>query len=60
MALRLRRSQFMFDYFHGQEAEERGIQRLVDELVPGAPKPPDTGLKPAPAPAPWSPPRFPT
>ena len=60
MALRLRRSQFMFDYFHGQEAEERGIQRLVGELVPVPPKPADTGLKPAPAPAPWSPPRFPT
>ena len=60
MALRLRRSQFMFDYFHGQEAEERGIQRLVDELVPSPPKPPDPSIKPAPPPAPWSPPRFPT
>ena len=60
MALRLRRSQFMFDYFYGQEAEERGIERLVNELVPAPPKTPDPGQKPAPAPAPWSPPRFPT
>jgi magnesium chelatase subunit I len=34
MALRLRRSQFMFDYFHSQEAEETGIARLVDEMTP--------------------------
>jgi magnesium chelatase subunit I len=60
MALRLRRSQFMFDYFHGQEAEERGIQRLVDELLPAPPRASDTSIKPAPAPPPWSPPRFPT
>jgi len=60
MALRLRRSQFMFDYFHGQEAEERGIERLVGELVPAPAKPVDASLKPAPPPAPWSPPRFPT
>jgi magnesium chelatase subunit I len=60
MALRLRRSQFMFDYFHGQEAEEMGIQRLVDELVPSAPRPSDSKLVPAPPPPPWSPPRFPT
>jgi magnesium chelatase subunit I len=60
MALRLRRSQFMFDYFHGQEAEERGIQRLVDELVPAVPRPPDPSIVPAPPPPPWNPPRFPT
>jgi len=60
MALRLRRSQFMFDYFHGQEAEERGIQRLVDELVPATPRPPDPSIVPAPPPPPWNPPRFPT
>ena len=60
MALRLRRSQFMFDYFHGQEAEERGIQRLVDELVPAAPRPADPRIAPAPPPPPWNPPRFPT
>jgi magnesium chelatase subunit I len=60
MALRLRRSQFMFDYFHGQEAEEMGIQRLVDELVPAAPRPRDPNILPAPLPPPWSPPRFPT
>jgi magnesium chelatase subunit I len=60
MALRLRRSQFMFDYFHGQEAEELGIQRLVDELAPAAPRAPDPTLVPAPAPPPWNPPRFPT
>ena len=60
MALRLRRSQFMFDYFHGQEAEEGGIQRLVDELAPAPPRARDPLIAPAPAPPPWSPPRFPT
>jgi magnesium chelatase subunit I len=60
LALRLRRSQFMFDYFHGQEAEERGIQRLVDELVPAAPRAPDPSIKPAPPPPPWNKPSFPT
>jgi magnesium chelatase subunit I len=60
MALRLRRSQFMFDYFHGQEADERGIERLVDELAPATPRPPDPSITPAPTPAPWSPPRTPT
>lgn len=60
MALRLRRSQFMFDYFHGQEAEEMGIQRLVDELLPAQSRPPDPSIVPAPPPPAWSPPQFPT
>jgi hypothetical protein len=50
----------MFDYFHSQEAEERGIQRLVDELVPAAPRPLEPSTTPPPTPPPWSPPRFPT
>ena len=34
MALRLRRSQFMADYFKAQQTEEKEIHRLMDELVP--------------------------
>src|SRR3989304_916215 len=34
MALRLRRSQFMVDYFKAQQTEEKEIHRLMDELVP--------------------------
>lgn len=52
MALRLRRSQFMFDYFHSREAEEGGIQRLVEELVPRPPRP-SPPLAPAPPPPPY-------
>jgi len=34
MALRLRRSQFMVDYFKAQQTEEKEIHRLLDELTP--------------------------
>jgi magnesium chelatase subunit I len=37
LALRLRRSQFMHDYFAAQQAEENEIQSLVDNLIPTAP-----------------------
>ena len=36
MALRLRRSTFMQDYFNAQQDEEREIKTLLDELVPPA------------------------
>jgi magnesium chelatase subunit I len=36
MALRLRRSQFMADYFSGQQVEESEIRTVLDELVPPA------------------------
>jgi magnesium chelatase subunit I len=35
MALRLRRSPFMLDYFRAQQAEEQEIHRLLDEVPPG-------------------------
>ncbi len=34
LALRLRRSQFMVDYFKAQQAEEDEIMTLLDELIP--------------------------
>ena len=34
MALRLRRSQYMVDYFAAQAAEDQEIQRLLDEVIP--------------------------
>jgi magnesium chelatase subunit I len=34
MTVRLRRSQFMVDYFKTQENEEQEIHRLMDELIP--------------------------
>ena len=34
MALRLRRSQFMVDYFTAQQAEDEEIRRLLDEVLP--------------------------
>ncbi len=34
MALRLRRSQFMVDYFTAQAAEDQEIRRLLDEVIP--------------------------
>jgi magnesium chelatase subunit I len=34
MAVRLRRSQFMVDYFSAQQGEEREINRLLDEVIP--------------------------
>jgi len=37
MALRLRRSSFMKDYFNAQQGEEREINTLLDEVVPPAP-----------------------
>ena len=37
MALRLRRSQFMIDYFAAQQKEEHEIQILLDDLVPSPP-----------------------
>jgi magnesium chelatase subunit I len=37
MALRLRRSQFMLDYFAAQQAEEHEIQSLLDSLIPSRP-----------------------
>ncbi len=36
LALRLRRSQFMLDYFAAQQSEEREITGLLDELIPRA------------------------
>jgi magnesium chelatase subunit I len=36
LALRLRRSEFMVDYFKAQQAEEQEIQGLLDELIPAA------------------------
>ena len=36
MALRLRRSQFMVDYFNAQHAEDEEITRLLDEVIPAA------------------------
>jgi magnesium chelatase subunit I len=36
MALRLRRSQFMVDYFTAQQAEDEEINRLLDEVIPQA------------------------
>ena len=35
MAVRLRRSAFMTDYFVAQGAEEKEIQRVLDDLIPG-------------------------
>jgi len=40
----------MFDYFHAQEAEEMGIARLVDEMIP--PDPATAAQHPMAAPAP--------
>lgn len=34
MAVRLRRSQFMLDYFNAQQAEEKEIQGVLDQLIP--------------------------
>lgn len=34
MAVRLRRSQFMVDYFSAQQGEEKEISRLLDEVIP--------------------------
>lgn len=34
MTVRLRRSQFMVDYFHSQQAEETEIQSKLDEIIP--------------------------
>lgn len=34
LALRLRRSQFMVDFFKAQQAEELEIQGLLEELLP--------------------------
>jgi magnesium chelatase subunit I len=34
LAVRLRRSAFMLDYFKGQQAEEKEIKGLLEELVP--------------------------
>jgi magnesium chelatase subunit I len=36
MALRLRRSQFMIDYFKAQHAEDEEITHLLDEVIPQA------------------------
>ena len=36
LALRLRRSAFMVDYFKSQQTEEDEIHGLLDELVPAA------------------------
>lgn len=36
MALRLRRSQFMVDYFNAQQSEEAEINRLLGEVIPPA------------------------
>lgn len=36
MALRLRRSQFMLDYFTAQHAEDQEINRLLAEVIPDA------------------------
>jgi magnesium chelatase subunit I len=36
MTVRLRRSQFMVDYFHSQQAEETEIQSKLDNLIPPA------------------------
>jgi magnesium chelatase subunit I len=38
MALRLRRSQFMLEYFASQRAEEAEIEALVDNVIPLDPK----------------------
>jgi magnesium chelatase subunit I len=37
MAVRLRRSQFMSEYFSTQQAEEQEIQRLLEKLTPAQP-----------------------
>ena len=36
MALRLRRSAFMQEYFNAQQSEERQISALVDDVIPPA------------------------
>jgi magnesium chelatase subunit I len=36
LALRLRRSAYMVDYFKAQQTEEKEINSLLDELIPGA------------------------
>jgi magnesium chelatase subunit I len=36
LALRLRRSAFMVDYFKAQQAEEKEISSLLDDLIPAA------------------------
>jgi hypothetical protein len=40
MALRLRRSQFMTDYFNAQQGEEHEIGALLDEVAPAPPAAP--------------------
>jgi magnesium chelatase subunit I len=37
LAVRLRRSQFMVDYFESRQAEEREIAAVIDELIPERP-----------------------
>ncbi|MBI3362364.1 MAG: ATP-binding protein [Chloroflexi bacterium] len=44
LAVRLRRSQFMIDYFTAQEHEEKEIGRALDELIPPLPS---DGARPA-------------